>query len=237
MKLTWLGHSAFRLESEGIVALIDPFLSHNPVFGGDVGAVSAGCTHVLLTHGHDDHVGDTVTIAQQQGATVVAMVELAQALQQEGVAHIDMANIGGTIRLNAHVSVTFVPAWHSAARVRNGQVQYLGTPAGLVIKTSGHTVYHMGDTAIFGDMALIHELHRPTVGLVPVGDRFTMGPQEAALACRKYFEFETIVPIHYGTFPLIEQTPDSFVAALEGYNVVVPEVGGAVTLKAGRSAA
>jgi L-ascorbate metabolism protein UlaG (beta-lactamase superfamily) len=237
MKLTWLGHSAFRLESDGLVALIDPFLSGNPAFKGDVSQASAGCTHVLLTHGHDDHVGDTVAIAQTHGATVVAMVELAQTLQQDGVARVDMANIGGTIRLNEHVTVTFVPAWHSAARVRDGQVQYLGTPAGLVIRTSGQSVYHMGDTAIFGDMALIQELYQPDVGLVPVGDRFTMGPQEAALACRKYFKFETIVPMHYGTFPIIEPTADAFVAALAGHNVLVPEIGEALDLEPGRRAA
>ena len=116
-------------------------------------------------------------------------------------------------------------AFHSSSTSENGQTVYLGNPTGVVIEGLGKTIYHMGDTEIFGDMALVDEIFAPKVGFVPIGDRFTMGAKSAALACKKYFKFDTVVPIHYGTFPIIDQTPDKFIAAAEGQNVLVPEIG------------
>ena len=137
----------------------------------------------------------------------------------------DPGNTGGTI-YHEDFDLTFVPAWHSASHMVDGRPVYLGASTGLVIATrEGKTVYHMGDTAIFSDMGLINEIYRPHVGIVPIGDRFTMGAKTAALACKRFFEFETVIPCHYGTFPIIDQTADKFIAEMGGNTVVVPEVG------------
>ena len=212
MKITWLGHSAFRIDTGSSALLIDPFLA---AFGGDKKDATEGVTHIALTHGHDDHVGDTVEIAKSNGATVIAVFELAAFLQSKGVEKAEYANTGGKISAG-DFDVTFVRADHSSSTSgANGETIYLGNPCGLVITTKeGKTIYHMGDTDIFSDMALIAEIHRPDIGIVPIGDRFTMGPKVAALACKKFFDFSTILPCHYKTFPPLVQSAEGFVSAL-----------------------
>ena len=231
MKITWLGHSAFRMETGSSVVLIDPFITGNPVFeasGMSADAAKEGATHVVLTHGHDDHVGDTVDICSSTGAKLVTYFELAMYLNGKGVEAVDPTNPGGTVD-QGDFDVSFVKAYHSSSTIVDGVPVYLGNPCGIVIRTTdGKSLYHMGDTEIFGDMALINEIFAPQVGLVPIGDRFTMGARTAAMACKKFFNFSTVIPIHYGTFPIIDQTPDKFLAEMEGQNVVVPEVGAAL---------
>jgi L-ascorbate metabolism protein UlaG (beta-lactamase superfamily) len=230
MKLTWLGHSAFRIEVGDTVMLVDPFLTGNGVFeGSGMSKEDAikGVTQIALTHGHDDHVGDTVDIAKQTGATVTAVYELALFLNGKGVENVNPGNPGGTLQCG-DIDVSFVKAFHSSGTMVDGKPVYLGNPCGLVIEGDGKAVYHMGDTEIFGDMALVNELFEPSVGLVPIGDRFTMGAKSAALACRKFFKFDKVIPIHYGTFPIIDANPDKFIAEAKGQNVVVPKVGEAV---------
>ncbi len=228
MKITWLGHSAFRIEAGESVILIDPFLTSNPSFNGSYEDVIAGCTHVVLSHGHDDHIGDTVDICKKTGAKLVAIFEICMFLNARGVENIDPANTGGCL-VQDDFSVTFCQALHSSGTVVNDASVYLGNPCGLVIKTSeGKTLYHMGDTDIFGDMALINEMHVPDIGIVPIGDRFTMGAKSAALACKRYFSFSTVFPCHYATFEMLDQTADAFVAEMAGHNVVVPQVGESV---------
>jgi len=229
MKLTWLGHSAFRLETGSNVILIDPFLSGNDKFTGSVDDAARGCTHVVLTHGHDDHTGDALDICKNTGAKLVAVYELALYMNAKGVDNIDPANPGGTLAQDAF-DVSFVKAFHSSSTVIDGKPVYLGAACGVVIRAEGESVYHMGDTEIFSDMALINEVFAPTVGLVPIGDRFTMGAKTAAMACKRYFDFKTIVPIHYGTFPIIDPDASKFEAEMTGQNVVVPEIGGDVAL-------
>lgn len=233
MKITWLGHSAFRIETGGSVILVDPFLTGNPKFeSSGVGKddVIRGATHVVLSHGHDDHVGDTAEICKATGATLIAIFEICMHLNGQGVEKIDPGNTGGTIS-HEDFSVTFTPAWHSSGTTVEGRSVYLGNPCGLVFHTKdGRCVYHMGDTAIFSDMALINEMHQPEIGLVPIGDRFTMGARQAAMACKRYFNFKTVIPIHYGTFPILDQTADKFIAEMQGQNVLVPEIGKAVTV-------
>ena len=233
MKLTWLGHSAFRLETGSSVVLMDPFLTGNPIFEGaglSADEATAGTTHVVLTHGHDDHVGDTVEICKRTGATLVTYFDLAMYLNGKGVEAVDPTNPGGTVD-HGDFDVSFVKAFHSSSTIVDGVPVYLGNPCGIVIRTSdGKSVYHMGDTEIFGDMALINEIFAPQVGLVPIGDRFTMGARTAAMACKRFFGFSTVIPIHYATFPIIDQTPDKFLAEMAGQNVVVPEVGAALDL-------
>ncbi len=214
MKLTWFGHSAFALEFADNKVLIDPFLSGNPKFEGDVEKVAAGCTHVLLTHGHNDHVGDTLHILKSTGAQLVANYEICVWMSGQGAENINFANHGGTVDCGGF-STSLVNAFHSSSADQDGKIVYLGNPAGLVIKAPGEpTVYHMGDTEIFGDMALINELHEPDIGIVPIGDRFTMGAKSAAMACRRFFDFKVVFPVHFATFPILDQSADGFLSEM-----------------------
>ena len=228
MKITWYGHSCFKIALADSTILIDPFISGHPGHDIPVDEAAAGVTHVILTHGHDDHVGDTVEICKKTGATLVAIFELAMYLNGQGAEKVDPTNNGGTVSHDGF-DVTFVSALHSSSTMIDGKPQYLGNPCGLVIQPKdGKCVYHMGDTAVMSDFAYINDLYQPEIGFVPIGDRFTMGSKSAAFACRRFFRFETIIPCHYGTFPIIDQTADKFVAEMSGHNVVVPEIGGSV---------
>ncbi|KSV93883.1 metal-dependent hydrolase [Sinorhizobium sp. GL28] len=229
MKIKWLGHAAFHIETAKSKILIDPFFTGNPAFRDeDRRDATAGLTHILLTHGHGDHVGDTIAIAKETGATVVANADLATWLGRHGVKALEMGNTGGTINLGAF-STTFVNALHSSAQLTEDGVSHsLGNANGLVLHFEDEpTLYHMGDTDIFSDMALINELHQPEIGIVPIGDRFTMGGAVAALACQRFFKFSTAIPCHYGSFPIIDQTPATFVAGMESASTKVetPYVG------------
>lgn len=230
MKIIWFGHSCFRIQTGDSVVLIDPFLKGNPTFeASNIGwdQATAGVTHVALTHGHDDHVGDTSEICAKTGATLFAVFELAQHLGGQGARHLEAMNTGGTVKAR-DFDLTLVDALHSSSS--NGI--YLGNPCGVVLSSrEGRTVYHMGDTHVFPGMALVHELWSPDVGMVPIGDRFTMGARTAAFACQKYFKFKTILPCHYGTFPgLLDPDAGAFVSAMPGGGVVVPKVGAVVAV-------
>lgn len=226
MKITWFGHSAFRLDFDGHAVLIDPFFTGNPAFTGDADAAANGVSHILLTHGHSDHVGDTIAIAGKTGAKVVANFEICMWLASQGVEKIDPMNLGGTTPQEGF-SVTLVRADHSSS----DQNIPLGNPGGIIVTAPGQpVVYHMGDTDIFSDMALIHELYQPEIAMVPIGDRFTMSPRTAALAVQRYFKLKAVIPCHYGSFPIIEANADAFLAAMQGHDtrVIVPAKGGAV---------
>jgi len=232
MKITWFGHSAFRLDFADKIVLIDPFLSGNPAFSGDVAAATRGTTHILVTHGHGDHVGDTLAIAKETGAVVASNYDLLMWLASQGLETFSPMNTGGTVDLGGF-KVSLVRADHSAGLVEAGVGFPLGSANGFVVTAPGEpVVYHMGDTDIFGDMALIAEIYQPRVGLVPIGDRFTMGARTAALACRRFFAFDTVIPCHYATFGLLDATADAFVREMEGAKarVLVPEKGQAVTV-------
>lgn len=227
MNITWYGHSCFRVETGSSVVLIDPFLKSNPSFQGSgisFEEATKGVTHVALTHGHDDHVGDAGEICKTTGATLFAVYELAMHVAGQGAAKLEPMNTGGTVK-STDFDLTFVPAWHSSSS--NGV--YLGNPCGIVLRTrEGRTLYHMGDTDVFPGMALIQDLYKPEVGIVPIGDRFTMGARTAAYACKKFFQFKTIIPCHYGTFPIIDQSADAFYEEMSGRDVVVPKIGAPV---------
>lgn len=218
MDITWLGHSAFRIETAKSTILIDPFLKGNPgAKGVDFKAAAKGVNHIILTHGHGDHVGDTIELSKQTGALVTGNADLVTWLGSRGVAQVDPTNTGGTVSYDGF-TVTYVNALHSSAHMTiDGVSHSLGNANGVVLHFDDEpTLYHMGDTDIFSDMALINELHQPEIGIVPIGDRFTMGGAVAALATRRYFKFTNVVPCHYGSFPIIDQTADKFVTAMEG---------------------
>lgn len=224
MKITWFGHSCFRVETGGSVLLIDPFLKGSPTFqksGVAFEAATKGVTHVAITHGHDDHIGDAAEICKANGAELFATYELALHVGSKGAEKLQPMNTGGTV-YGADFDLSLVNALHSSS---SGGV-YLGNPNGIVVRAKeGKTLYHMGDTDMFSGMELIAEFHKPDIGIVPIGDRFTMGARTAALACNKYFSFDEIIPCHYGTFPIIDQTADAFVRAMKGRNVLVPKPG------------
>ena len=231
MRITWFGHSAFRLEFGSSVVLIDPFLTGNPAFSGDVQAASAGATHVVLTHGHSDHVGDTVDISRRTGAPVIANFDLCMWLARQGLEHMEPMNTGGGVDLG-EFTVSLTQALHSSGQMDEAGVsQSLGSANGAVVapKAPGEpTVYHMGDTDIFSDMALIGELHAPAVAMVPIGDRFTMGPRLAAQAVRRFLPgVKTVIPCHYASFPPLVASPEPFLAEMgdERGRVRVPEKG------------
>ncbi|MCH9806405.1 MAG: metal-dependent hydrolase [Alphaproteobacteria bacterium] len=228
MKLIWYGHSCFRLETASSNILIDPFLTGNATFeasGIATETVTSGVSHVLITHGHGDHVGDTVEIAKQTGATVVTNYDLCMWLAKQGIEKFEPMNTGGTVDLG-DFRASLVRADHSAGLVEQDVGFPLGSANGFVVTPDdGPVILHMGDTDIFTDMELIDEIYEPDIGLVPIGDRFTMGAKTAALACDRFFDFEIVIPCHYGTFPIIDQTADEFIEEMGGDSVVVPKVG------------
>jgi L-ascorbate metabolism protein UlaG (beta-lactamase superfamily) len=229
MQLTWLGHSAFHLVSAGKHILIDPFWTGNPTHPEGYEEDLERIDYIVLTHGHDDHIGDSARLAQKYDATVVAMFEICMYLAGQGVTKLEPMNIGGTVRAG-DLAFSMVHALHSSAIIKDGLPVTMGDPAGFVIKTPERAVYHTGDTEIFSDMALIQRIHKPTVGLISIGDRFTMGPETAAIACNELLDLELIVPIHWGTFDLLSGRPEHFEQLVRRGRVLRPEPGERMTI-------
>ncbi len=225
-KLRWLSHSCFWLEGGGKTILIDPFLSGNPLATESPDSFKPD--YILLTHGHGDHLGDALAIAKDAEATIVAPNELAVYCGSKG-AKVHPMHIGGGFNFDfGRVKLTI--AHHGSGGGEDGTV-YHGNPCGFLITTDGKTIYHAGDTGVFLDMQLIGEMHPIDVALLPIGDNFTMGPEDAVKAS-ELLKPKTVIPMHYDTFGLIEQDPQAFAeqARKTGAEVVVLEVGGEYSL-------
>lgn len=215
--ITWLGHSAFRLVPDrgGPVTLIDPWLA-NPKAPANAEALVADATVIVLTHGHYDHFDGSSALARRTGATVLTQLELANELAAEGVPEGQLVgfNIGGTAIADG-LRATLVHAHHSSSRsLADGRPREAGTPCGVVLEyPDGPVIYNTGDTGVFGDMALIAELYRPAILMLPIGDFYTMGARQAAKAV-ELVDPEWIVPQHYATFAGLPGTLEAFRTAL-----------------------
>lgn len=207
--LTYIGHSAFSLEESDKQILVDPFITGNPVCQNSPEDFNPGT--ILITHAHNDHVGDTVTIAKRAGSVVITVVELADHLEMQGVNAIG-ANHGGTAAFDGG-TVKFVPAWHSSSLTTPDGNVAPGVPAGLLVRFGGRTIYFAGDTALFSDMQLIGE-EGIDIAILPIGDLFTMGPDDAIRAVR-FLAPGTVIPCHYNTFDAIAQDGDVFAARVD----------------------
>lgn len=231
MNIIWLGHGSFRIETSDQVLLIDPWLNGNPMLAEDQHADAIkGATHILVTHGHFDHITDVIAISQETGAPVSGMYELANFLTAGGAVEGMAFNMGGTITLGTDVTVSMVPASHSSSTIVDDISRQVGNESGFILKSEGRCVYISGDTGIMADMDWIGDFYKPDVGILSAGGHFTMGMAEAAYAAKRYFNFKTVIPCHYRTFPLLEQNADVLAAGLPGVDVIEPEVMQAISL-------
>ena len=222
LAITWYGHSTFLVRTPGGVrVLFDPWFGGNPACPPAL-RKPPHADVILVSHGHADHTGDVVAAARDSGAAVVAGFELCEWLGRKGLQRLEPMNIGGSLELRG-LRITMTDARHSSSIVEDGRTLYLGEPAGFVVRLEdGVSLYYAGDTALFGDMRVIGETHRPAIAFLPIGDRFTMGPEAAATACR-WLGVRQVFPMHWGTFPVLTGTPDTLEAlvASSGVQVVI----------------
>lgn len=223
MRYTWLGHSSVRLEIGDQVLLIDPW-ENGPTFPAPVRAQAfAGATAVLVTHAHGDHASDAQALVRELGVPVVGIYDLVGWWgDEEGIDAIGF-NKGGTVRLG-DVSVTMVNAVHSSSLAGPDGPRAAGSEAGFMIEGEGRTVYVSGDTDVMADMAIFEDLHAPEIGILSAGGHFTMDMKRAAYAAKKFFNFKTVIPYHYKTFPLLEQSAQALKDGLPGVDVRDPDV-------------
>ena len=230
MNIIWLGHGSFRIEIGDQVLLIDPWIKGNPMLEeGQVSAAIADATQIVVTHGHFDHTQDVAELSKDTGLPVSGIYELAQYLFGQGAVEGHAYNRGGTVTFG-DVSVTLVPASHSSSIVVDGRAAYMGQECGLIIRGEGKCLYLSGDTDIMADMDWIADYYKPSIGVLSAGGYFTMDMGGAAYAAKRYFDFETVIPCHYRTFPLLEQSADALKQGLPGVQVLETHPMQALTL-------
>ncbi|MBV0913895.1 metal-dependent hydrolase [Anianabacter salinae] len=230
MKIIWLGHSSFRIEIGDQVLLVDPWLNGNPSFPEDRRSEAVdGATHILLTHGHFDHASETVELAKELGVPVVGIFDLMSHWEKAHGLDVVGFNKGGTVALG-DVAVTMVNAVHSSSMGSDTGPVYAGAEAGYMIAAEGHTIYLSGDTDIMADMGWMGQLHQPDIGILCAGGHFTMDMARAGYAARTFFDFKVVIPCHYKTFPLLEQSAEKLIEALPGVDVKTPGVLDAVEI-------
>jgi L-ascorbate metabolism protein UlaG (beta-lactamase superfamily) len=215
-KLSFFGHSAFRIVTEQDLKIwIDPWLD-NPQAAGKPDSLDADL--ILITHAHEDHMGNCLSMARSSSTEVIAIHEIQQYLLIKGLPNVTGMNIGGTY-ITKGVAITMVPALHSSSIQEGDEILYGGEAAGFVIRLEdGLILYHAGDTGLFGDMALIGGMYKPEIAMVPIGNHYTMGPIEAACAC-KFLRANKVVPMHYGSFPALTGTVEEFSKELASQQV------------------
>jgi L-ascorbate metabolism protein UlaG (beta-lactamase superfamily) len=231
MKIIWLGHSGFRIEIEAAVLLVDPWLTGNPMFPEARRAEAVtGATHVLLTHGHGDHAANAVAIARDAAIPIVCGHELSEVFgAMDGIAATGFGK-GGTVDLGG-AKVTMVNASHSASiDFEGGAPRAGGSESGFMIAGEGHTIYISGDTDIMADMDWMGDYHKPDIGILSAGGHYTMDMKRAAYAAKRYFNLKTLIPCHYRTFPLLEQSAEALIAGLPGVDVIEPKVLEAISI-------
>jgi L-ascorbate metabolism protein UlaG (beta-lactamase superfamily) len=219
IKLTWLGHATFRIQTPGgKTVIVDPWIMGNPACPTQEREVK-NVDIMLITHGHGDHIGDAVQIAKKHNPKVVGIPELVRWLEKKGVKHTAEMNKGGTQSLD-DIRVTMVHADHSCGIQDGDQTVYGGEACGYVVEFSnGIKIYHAGDTNVFGDMAIIRELYQPDIAMIPIGDHYTMGPREAAYAC-KLLKPKVVVPMHFATFPVLTGSPSALKKLVTGLDIL-----------------
>jgi L-ascorbate metabolism protein UlaG (beta-lactamase superfamily) len=220
LSITWLGHATFIITTPGGKRIVtDPWLEGNPMCPPSHKRIDTADL-ILLSHGHFDHTGDIVSVSRATNATILAVFELSVWLEKKGLSNVTGMGIGGTVNA-AGLDVTMVPALHTSSIVENDTIVYLGQPAGFVVRLENdRVIYFAGDTALFGDMALIGEMYRPEIAFLPIGDHYTMGPDAAARAARM-LGVRQVVPMHYGTFPALTGTPARLRALVEPHGIDV----------------
>lgn len=221
MKVSYHGHAVVQIQSKGKNIIIDPFITGNGFT--DLKPKDVKADVIILTHGHGDHVGDTLEIAKRNGSLVIGSAEIASYFSWQGIQTHGM-NIGGSFSFDFG-KIKFTQAFHSSGYITDrGEIIYLGMPMGVLFMNEGKTIYHAGDTSLFTDMQLIGERHPIDVAFLPIGDNFTMGPEDAAYAAT-LLKAKTVVPIHYNTFPQIRQDPTEFIRLLERGNGLIMQPG------------
>ena len=218
MKITYIEHSCFMIETKGKVIVIDPYMK-NPENIINKFPQLLNADFIILSHGHEDHTGSLYRLIGKS-TCLIGVPELCSYFENLGIKHTYAMNFGGTAALG-EISVSLVKAEHTSSL--NGV--YLGEPAGIILKTNSHTLYHFGDTSVFGDMSLIQKLYRPDIGLIPIGGRYTMNADHAAFACNEFFNFDTIIPMHYNTFDSIRVNPEDFSKKVNKGNVRILSYG------------